>query len=812
MRIPKFKPFHLKSVSGYPNPIDHQNDSVKTCQPLFMFSDAVEHFDKKIYGIPLDAHFVLDIEPLSDKPVIKLHKLIFPERDYVMDGKKKVVSSSGSSGKEGNIILGGDERTSLSFMHLKDIPEGPYEREILFKDFTPSVFKTRKPERHECKDKEEYEEKLKKALETRLSIFIPTFESSSISLLQWSRGLSVEESRSVFMMSFYHHRHLAFKNMGTELMFFYVGFNPERKEWEEKQTFSFSDNESLDYKIPSTFLETTQEFFTNSDFSEGVEDTGFELDYFKKNTYDRLIGRASHLDYIFCEIDYRIYGLAWYATMLRGGRSSINEDDNSISQDDSSDRIFPIILGNSEGVGTIKGTASDKVKISPKELGDVENHSNPFISTQLTPKPLRYSMTSYGSFELGNKFSMSIEYDGSIYGIPNYSSSILKINPDEIYEGSPKITRFGELDDVVVGQQSFKFEGAVKTPRGLFLVPYNASRFLRITGQDCLETTLEEFVGPRKFRSGVYCEALSSVILAPFDYPECLLVSDSNEVRSLYHFDAPLKLQEQKYSDIVKYNDNNYFCIPFARRAILHINIDGQIITCREYPLDPNQILPFFLKGIYAQGAIYCIPFHGNSVLKIFMRGEEVVLENYLLPGADYSHRKFSDAILLDEDAQVIVCVPFNFDKILSIKPGSPPAFKYVSPFTTIKDKTLEKTTDLFITKNRLANKFRTACMIGSEKVAFIPHSYNKFIFINKKHFLFDKSDAKNCSFSKDFLQLNQDDFLESELEEASSNKNEFINYTPSRMEMFCGAHKREKSIFVIPNTETAITRIRFEE
>lgn len=790
MKIPKPKRFKLKGVSGFPIHIDHQHDTVMAVHPRFMFADALEHFDKHIYGIPLDDHFVLDIEPLDDKPRITLHKLYFPERDYVMAGKSSpppgLGSSSNSFAREGNVAIGDVKSFSNSLgseaiYYLRDIAggEGAFEKDIIFKDYVASGNKKPKPDRSWCKDKSEYEEKLRDAISSRLSTFVPALEGTSQSALQWSRGVSLESSRSVYMLSFYHHRHVAFKKLGTELMFFFVGFNPKRPEWQEKVVQNFGQGGLEIANNPTTFLYTNREFLHNTDFSECVEDTFWELDFFKKCTYDRLWGHAAHLDYIYCRKDERIYGLSWFSKTQR--------------------QVFPHSgVGSGDG-GTIKGGQGNQLKIAP-----FKNEDNSYYSTRLTPTPLRYSMTSYGTLETGNKFSLSIEHDGCLYGIPNRSSSILKVNPDEIYEGSPKVSRFGDLDDVVVGQQTRKFEGAVKTPTGLFLIPYNASRFLRITGQDCIQTTLEEFVGPRKFRSGVYCEALDSVLLAPFDYPELLSISNSNETRSLYHFDTPFKYQGAKYSDLVKYNDNNYFCIPFARRAVLHINIDGQVITCREYPIDPDQLTPFFLKGVFSGGAIYCIPFYGNSVLKIFMKGKDVMLENYLLPQDNSGGgKKFSDAVLLD-DGGVIIGVPFDFNKILVIKPGDPPAFKYIIPFTTVKDGRVEETVGLFdqqtgsteANAGDAKNKFRTACDLIT-KVVFVPYSYNKFLFIDKKHFIFDENDSG---------------FSRQELDDEDSTQNEFYNYPSSRLEMFCGAHVKDKSLFLMPNTETSVLRLRFEE
>jgi len=415
-----------------------------------------------------------------------------------------------------------------------------------------------------------------------------------------------------------------------------------------------------------------------------------------------------------------------------------------------------------------------------------------------------------GTFHETEKFCGAIEHLGKIYTVPENESSILEITPGVI----PKLKYIGYFDQDITGMSTIrKFSKVIKIPEGLFFVPYNSDRFIILYDTGNLESIVEPIIGIQKFKSAVYSEKLNSIILAPYDYPFLLMYNIQNKtLTSLYSFLNKGGEQYEKYSDIVMLDPDNFFCIPYRRKNILHINIKSiNDIRVNEFKINSG----FYLQGINLGHKIYCIPFHGNNVMTIELNkldidteldkelelrknkkilslskfnidtetlnkemiqlekenkdkiiyelfDNNIIINEYQVYNDNIKH-KFSKSILFNGN---IYCIPFNNPSILIIKiDNDKPKFKKIKLV-------LKEIPGLFDHEG----KFSSACLFHNE-LFLIPYNFN---FI---------------------LKLNQVDGIEKIEQEIMSTSNK-------KSAKYCDGIAIDDQLYLIPKTADKILKI----
>lgn len=548
---------------------------------LHLYYHGVLHSNGRIYGIPFNADKVLEIYT-SNPPKLVLHS----------------IPTFGKTITDNNLTVSVPTLPdSLSIKRIGDSASHSNEAESLITSGKIYGIKTEKyikklNEFYKFKGKLEQETKnisndLERIILLNISLKFPCLElDSSTPKWKWKKGISFNDA--IYFLPFAMEYVYAVKSRGNHLRFIPIGTNFTTAEQKEKQEgySSIVENKVIKDKI-IPLNPYTEIIYPSGISGYKILDHIPRIAFNPENSGETTVGGSGGEDtyavnhakfFDYKRIDNIIYGSPWCFS------NDFHHQNENLYREkgDHAARIF-----------------------------------------RFQPRDCEFVGTFHGMFKNHEKFSGAVLFDDKIYSIPQNENSILEVIP-----GDDVVMNFiSYLTPEVVGPISTrKFMNVVKTDDALVFVPYNSERILILRKGGLVELPLERLVGVRKFRSGVYCKKLDSIIFAPFDYPYLLMYSLTKKKFSVLHtFKEKMLTQVGKYSDILSFDDENFFCIPFGRKSILHVRvISEKDIRIKEIPL-PTGFDHYFIKGIIPNGRkeIYAIPYHGSSVLVIKLREKE---------------------------------------------------------------------------------------------------------------------------------------------------------------------------------------------
>lgn len=771
-------------------------------EDTYLFSHGVLHSNGRIYGVPFNADQVLEIFT-SDPPKLVLHsipnfgKTILENPDltqgvptYEDSLSSRRISDVGSPDNESQSLVSSEKVFGKQSKIYERKLEWFYQYEMKLNEYLDII-----------KNDEE-----KKRL-FDLSLRFPCLQLDTVTQRwKWKKGISFNDA--IYFLPFSMEYVYAVKSRGNHLRFIPLGtrFNGEKQE-EDLVSFSIVKEQYIKNKILP--LNPYHEIIYPSGTS------GYKiLDQIPLKTFNPESGEIeaqegsdiNHAKFFdFVKIDNVIYGAPWcFSNKFHHQNQSLYRESG-----DKAARIFRFKPTDCEFVGTY-----------------------------------------HGIFNYIEKFSGATLFDDKIYTIPQDECSILEVIPsDDVND--VQMSFIGYLTQDIVGPiKTRKFMGVVKTPDALVYIPYNSERILILRKGGLLELPLEKIIGTRKFRAGVYCKKLDSIIMAPFDYPFVLMYSlKKKKLTSIYSFEGKLSEQAGKYSDILSFDDENFFCIPYGRKTILHIKIKSEDDIQVEELILPKTFDHYFIKGIIPKGKkeIYAIPYHGSSVLKISLRNkEDFELENEI--------KNELENLVINKRIELISNKGIRINNLLNTKKISPLSVNAVADReienelieyrTEIKDLLLseldekEVILDEFVLYNTaekrgIGGKFSNVVEVDS-KLVCVPFNAKEIVIIfpgDPPEFsafeIYGRTDSdipvnllssafkfsSACEYRNGilFIPFGINYLLNLSLGSAKILNSESINIVSAKPEKYCEGIKIDDSVYLIPCTETRLLKLHSE-